>query len=122
MPASEHIDVSVLQREIGKRAELAGPQPPFYQLHLRTLLPVLREAVRVEPSPPLIGRTPYERLWVVINRIVRRVVRHGVEPAVQAQNTSNAAVDRMLDQLMTNDATLHAEIVRLRAEERHELP
>jgi hypothetical protein len=121
MPASEHIDVSLLQHEIEEHAGQAGPEPPFYQLHLRTLVPVLREAVRVEPSPPFIGRTSYERLWVIINTIVRRVVQHGVVPAVQAQNTYNATVDRMLDQLMANDATLHAEIVRLRAEERREV-
>lgn len=121
MPASEHIDVGVLQHEIEEHAGLAGPEPPFYQLHLRTLVPVLREAARVEPSPPLIGRTSYERLWVIINTIVRRVARHGVEPAVQAQNAYNAAVGQMLDRLMANDAMLHAEIVRLRAEERREV-
>lgn len=121
MPASEHIDVGVLQHEIEEHASLAGPEPPFYQLHLRTLVPVLREAVRVEPSPPLIGRTSYERLWVIINTIVRRVARHGVEPAVQAQNAYNSAVGQMLDRLMANDATLHAEIVRLRAEEQREV-
>jgi aminoglycoside phosphotransferase (APT) family kinase protein len=120
MPTSEQTDIMALQRTLEEQARVAGVEPPFYQLHLQAQVPILREAVRVEPNPPLIGRTPYERLWVVINRIVRRVARHGVEPAVQAQNANNVAVGRLLDQLMTIDNTLHAEIVRLRAEERRE--
>jgi len=118
MPENERIDITLLQAAIEEHARAAGPEPSFVQLHLGTLVPVLREAMRVEPNPPLIGRTAYERCWVVINRAVRRVARHGVEPAVQAQNAYNAAVGRMLDQLMAVDASLHAEIVRLRAEER----
>ena len=120
MPASDPVDITLLQAELEDRARAAaGPEPPFFQLHLQNLVPVLREAERVEPNPPLIGRTAYERLWVVINRIVRRVVRHGVEPAVHAQNAHNAAIGRMFDQLMAADESLHAEIVRLRARERH---
>ncbi len=118
MPENERIDITLLQAAIEEHARTAGPEPPFVQLHLGALVPVLREAMRVEPNPPLIGRTAYERCWVVINRAVRRVARHGVEPAVQAQNAHNAAVGRMLDQLMAADESLHAELVRLRGEER----
>ena len=72
--------------------------------------------MHVEPNPRLIGRTLYERLWVVINRRIRRVVRHGVEPSVQAQNELNARFNHVLERLIRGDAALHAEIVRLRAE------
>jgi hypothetical protein len=92
----------------------------MYQLRLQQLAPTLDLTVHVEPSPPLIGTTRYERLWVIINRCVRRVARHGVEPAVLAQNDVNTAILRTLRLLVTADATLHAELVRLRAEERHD--
>ena len=120
MRPSSTVDVVALQAAIAEHARQAGPEPPLYQLHLRRLLPVLQEAVRVEPNPPLIGRTGYERFWVVINRAVRLLVRHGVEPAVLAQNDLNVAVGRALEQLIAGDAALHAELVRLRAEGRRD--
>lgn len=114
------IDIGVLQEALAERARHGGPEPPMYQLRLQQLAPTLDLTVRVEPSPPLIGTTRYERLWVLINRFVRRVARHGVEPAVLAQNEANTAMLRMLRLLVTTDATLHAELVRLRAEEQHD--
>ena len=114
------INIGVLQEALAERARHGGPEPPMYQLRLQQLAPTLNLTVHVEPSPPLIGTTRYERLWVIINRFVRRVARHGVEPAVRAQNEANTATLRMLHLLITADATLHAELVRLRAEEQHD--
>ena len=119
MHPNSRLDVTLLQTAIEQRAREAGPEPAFYQLHLRQLIPVLREAMRVDPNPLLIGRTLYERLWVVINRAIRRGARHGVEPAVVVQNTFNADVQRSLERLLSGDAALHAEVVRLRAESNH---
>lgn len=120
MPPHPELDASVLQEALEEHARHGGPEPPMYQLRLQQLAPTLALTVRVDPSPPLIGTTRYERLWVIINRLVRRVARHGVEPAVRAQNEANAAMLRTLHLLVTADATLHAELVRLRAEERHD--
>jgi hypothetical protein len=114
------LDVDLLQRAIQEQAGTGGPEPPFYQLHLRQLAPLLEAAVRVEPNPTLLGRTRYERVWVIINRLVRRVARHGVEPAVLAQNQSNLAVLRAFHFLTQADAALHAEVARLRAEQSHD--
>lgn len=114
------LDTTGLQREIEQAARMAGPEPPLHQLHLLRMEPILDESVRVEPNPPLIGRSLYERIWVVINRAQRPVARHGVEPAVVAQNDVNAALRRSLDRLMAADAALHAEITRLRAGSKHE--
>ncbi len=119
MAQSSPLVVTEIQAEIERRARLAGTEPPFYQLDLRRLVPVLVEAVRVESSPPLLGRNLYERLWVMINRAIRRVTRHGVEPAVAVQNEVNARVKRVLDRLIAGDAALHAEVARLQAEGRH---
>ena len=122
MPQNSRVDVAALQVEIEQRAREAGAEPAFPRLHLRQLVPILREAVKVEPSPPLIGRTLYERLWVAINSSIRRGARHAVEPAVAAQNAFNDGVQRSLERLMAGDAALHAEIVRLRAESKHAEP
>ena len=116
MPPANPIDVAVLQAEIDRLAPEAGPEPPFPQLRLQQLLPVLREAVRVEPNPPLIGRTLYEQIWVVINRVIRRGASPGVEPGVLRQNDVNAGVQRALEGLMRADADLAAEVVRLQAD------
>lgn len=119
MPASKQLSVAGIQQALEAWARHAGPEPPFYQPRLGELRPVLDETMRVEPLPLLLGRTHYERMWVVINRAIRAVIRHGVEPAVLAQNDFNSGVGRALDRLIAMDAALHAEVVRLRAEERH---
>ena len=116
MPPVSSFDLLLLKRKFERRAQRAGPDPPFYQLHLQRVMPVLAEAVKVDPNPPILGRTLYERIWAVINRGIRRVVRHGVEPAVLMQNDANARVRRSLERLIAGDAALHAEVVRLRAE------
>lgn len=119
MEPNRPLVVTDIQAEIERRAHLAGPEPPFYQLDLRRLIPTLEAAVRVEPSPPLLGRNIYEQLWAAINRTIRRIVRPGVEPAVTAQNELNVQLKRSLDRLIAGDAALHAEIARLRAEAPH---
>ena len=119
MRPNSRVDVTLIQDEIEQHAREDGREPAFYQLHLRRLMPVLREAVRVDPSPPLVGRTLYERLWVVINSAIRRGARPAIEPAVAAQNAFNAGVQHSLERLIAGDAALHAEVVRLRAEGRH---
>jgi hypothetical protein len=115
MDPNSTLDVHTLQEAIEKQAARSGPEPAFPHLELQSLAPILAEDVRVEPNPPLVGRSPYERLWVVINTIVRRVARYGVEPSVVAQNDFNAAVQRSLTGLVARDALLRAEIVRLKA-------
>src|SRR5687767_2818584 len=115
MDPNSALDVRALQQAIEEQATRSGPEPAFPHLQLQSLAPILVETVRVEPNPPLVGRSLYERLWVVINTIVRRVVRYGVEPSVMAQNDVNAAVQRSLARLVVGDARLRAEIVRLRA-------
>jgi hypothetical protein len=85
------------------------------QLTLQQLLPVLREQQSVEPRPALIGRTRYERLWARINRVVRRVAAHAVEPAVAQQNEFNAATQVALEGLIEADAALRAAVIELRA-------
>jgi hypothetical protein len=119
MDPNSALDVRALQAAIEKQAALSGPEPPFAHLQLQLLAPILAEDVCVEPNPPLVGRSLYERLWVVINSIVRRVVRYGVEPSVIAHNDFNAAVQRSLTRLVAGDARLRAEIVRLRARGKH---
>ncbi len=91
------------------------PEPDFPRLHLRSLLPVLGRTARVDPRPLLIGRTAYERMWVVINRGVRGVIRHAAEPVVDQQNDLNQHITHALEQIARADAALHGEVVRLRA-------
>lgn len=107
--------VDDLMREIATRAQ-AEAEPAFPQLALEHLLPVLREHSVVEPRPPLIGRSRYERVWVRINTIVRRFAAHAVEPAVAQQNEFNAALQATLEEVIATDAKLRAAIVALRAE------
>jgi hypothetical protein len=111
------IDVDNLMGEIDAAALLAGPEPAFPQLELQQVLPELREYHAVEPRPPLIGRTRYERLWVRINGVLRRGAAHAVEPAVAQQNESNAALLAALEELVRSDAALRAAVVALRAAE-----
>lgn len=110
------IKVDDLMREVAARAAAAGPEPMFPQLALGQLQPELCEHAEVESRPILLGRTRYERLWARINRLVRRVAAHAVEPAVTQQNEWNAATLAALDGLIAADATLRASIAILRAE------
>ena len=109
------IHVDDLMREIEEVAARAGAEPPFPQLAMQQLLPALREHHLVEPRPPLIGRTRYERLWVRINQLLRRVAAHAVEPAVAQQNESNTAVLDALEQLLRADAGLRSLVAAQRA-------
>lgn len=112
----DEIHVDDLMREVDAAAVGAGAEPTFPHLALQQLVPVLREYHHVEPRPPLIGRTRYERLWVHINQIVRRIAAHAVEPAVAQQNEFNTALVDTLEQCMRADAELRASVVALRAE------
>ncbi|HEY0604521.1 MAG TPA: hypothetical protein VGD58_16495 [Herpetosiphonaceae bacterium] len=114
---AEIIEVDELQRQIDEAAEHAGAEPGFPQLELQRLLPVLREQHVVEPRPPLIGRTTYERVWVQINQIVRRFAAHAVEPAVAQQNEFNRATLDLLEGLIAADAALRGAVVARRAEQ-----
>ena len=114
---SEQIQVDQLQRAIEAAAAQAGPEPAFPQLELQRLLPALREYHAVEPRPPLIGRTAYERLWVRINQVVRRCAAHAVEPAVAQQNEFNRALLDTLERLIEADAVLRGAVVARRAEQ-----
>jgi hypothetical protein len=110
------IQVDELQRQIDAAAAQAGPEPEFPQLELQRLLPILHERHIVEPRPPLIGRTAYERLWVRINQVVRRFAGHAVEPAVTQQNEFNRATLELLEDLIAADAALRGAVVTRRAE------
>lgn len=112
------IRVDDLIRVIEARAR-EQTEPDFPQLELQRLLPMLRETHAVEPRPPLLGRTRYERLWVRINRIVRRVAAHAVEPAVTQQNEFNDAVLTTIEGLIDADSALRGAVVALRAERLH---
>ncbi|HEY0737596.1 MAG TPA: hypothetical protein VGD69_21940 [Herpetosiphonaceae bacterium] len=114
---AEIIEVDELQRQIDEAAEHAGAEPDFPQLELQRLLPVLREQHVVEPRPPLIGRTAYERVWAQINQIVRRLAAHAVEPAVAQQNEFNRATLDLLEGLIAADAALRGAVVARRAEQ-----
>lgn len=109
------LDVEQIMQTVAARAAAAGPEPALPQLALQQLLPVLREQQRVEPRPPLIGRTRYERLWARINRVVRRVAAHAVEPVITQQNEFNAATEAALEDLLRVDAALRAAAIELRA-------
>lgn len=111
------IHVDDLIREIDLLASEAGPEPPFPQLEVQQLMPTLREHAVVDPRPPLIGRTRYERLWMRINTIVRRVAAHAVEPAVAQQNEFNAALLDAIDGLTRADAALRAQVIALRSDQ-----
>jgi hypothetical protein len=120
MQSSKRLVVAELQAEIEALARLAGPDLALPQLALQRLKPILQESVKVDPRPILLGRTAYERFWVVVNRLVRRVAGLGVEPGVAAQNDFNAGIERALEQMIRVDAALHAEVVHLRAESKHD--
>ncbi len=109
--------VDDLMREIEAVAARAGAEPYFPHLALQAQLPALREYHVVEPRPPLIGRTRYERLWVRINQLLRRIAAHAVEPAVGQQNEFNAVLRDSLEQLVHSDVALRAAIAALRAEQ-----
>jgi hypothetical protein len=116
-PMSEQIQVDELQRQIDTAAAQAGPEPAFPQLELQRLLPVLREHHAVEPRPPLIGRTAYERLWVRINQVVRRFAAHAVEPAVTQQNEFNHALLDTIESMIEADAALRGLVIARRADQ-----
>lgn len=109
------VHVDDLMREIEATAAQAGAEPRFPQLELEQLLPTLREQHLVQPRPPLIGHTRYERLWVRINKLVRRFAAHAVEPAVAQQNEFNATLQTTLEDLITANARLRAAVIARRA-------
>ncbi len=109
------ISVDELMAEV-HAATHAGPAEPFFPLlQFGELEPQLRERSRVIGSPALIGRTTYERLWALINRVVRRSVSSAVDPVVVQQNEWNAAVVDTLIDLSALAAALQAETSRLQA-------
>lgn len=105
-----------VQRAIEAHAANVGTEPDFPRLELRSLVALIGRTAMVEPRPALIGRTPYERMWVVINRAVRGVIRHAVEPVVEQQNACNAQLAQTLDRVAAADRALQGEVVRLQAE------
>jgi hypothetical protein len=112
---SEPSNIEV-QRLLEAHAAEVGAEPAFPRLELRSLVALIGRTARVEARSVLIGRTRYERMWVVINRAVRGVVRHAVEPVVGQQNAWNAQLARTLDDFAAADHALDGEVVRLRAE------
>lgn len=97
----------------------SSTEPAFPRLHLRSLITSLQRTGAVDPRPLLIGRTAYERMWVVINRGVRGIIRHAVEPVVEQQNAWNKELAHTLARLAVADAALHGDVIRMRAEAHH---
>lgn len=120
MAPDASLDITQLQHAIEAAARATGPEPHFPRLELERLCPTLREATRVDARPVLIGRTPYERFWVIVNRLIRSVVGPGVEPGVEAQNRLNARMVEILMNLANRHTTLQAELIRFQAEHHHE--
>ncbi|MBA3944134.1 MAG: hypothetical protein H0X37_06170 [Herpetosiphonaceae bacterium] len=101
--------------EVRTITQSGSAEPSFPLLQFSELEPQLRETSRVIGSPPLIGRTMYERLWTLINRAVRRGVSAAVDPVVGQQNEWNAAVADTLIDLAALAAALQGETSRLQA-------
>jgi hypothetical protein len=119
------LNVDDLQRRVEASAAQAGSEPSFPQLELQRLLPHLGLQHAVEPRPALVGCTRYERLWVRINKAIRRIAAHAVEPVVTQQNEFNAALLGAVEQLMQADAAVRAAIsveraARASAKDNHE--
>ncbi|WP_026370176.1 hypothetical protein [Kallotenue papyrolyticum] len=109
------MNVDDLMREIEAAAAAAGPEPVLPHLELSRLMPQLAADRRVEPRPPLVGRSAYERLWARINRLIRRVAAHGVEPVVHQQNAWNQAAVEAIAALAQAAAMLRGAVVAARA-------
>ena len=92
---------------LGEQGSQTPTSPAFPLLELHDLQPTLREASVVIGQPALIGRTPYERLWALINRALRRVAVHAVAPVVAQQNEWNAATLHALHGIARLSAALH---------------
>lgn len=108
--------VEQLMSKVHAAATDDPPEPSFPLLKLDQMQPTLRETSVVIGRPPLIGRTPYERVWAVINRLLRRAAVHAVEPAVAQQNEWNAAVHATITDLARTQSALQAEVIRQQAE------
>src|SRR5689334_8474631 len=110
-----NISVDELMAEIHNVTQAGSAEPSFPLLQFSELKPQLHERSRVLGSPLLIGRTPYERLWALINRALRRSVSSAVGPIVGQQNEWNAAAVDTLSDLAALATALQAEISRLQA-------
>jgi hypothetical protein len=65
---------------------------------------------------PLEGRTPYERAWALVNKVVRRYLRWYINPIVEQQNAYNDASARAIRLLIEQNAELRRELGALRAQ------
>lgn len=109
------MNVDELMREIETAAAAAGPEPVLPHLELSRLLPQLAANQRVEPRPPLLGYSAYERFWAGINRVIRRIAAHGVEPVVHQQNAWNQATVEAISALAQAASMLRGAVVAARA-------
>ncbi len=107
--SDDALGAAALMAEVAAEAAAAPVAAPFPLLALAAEAPALREASVVVASPPLIGRTAYERLWAVINRLLRRAASPAIAPAVAQQNEWNAAVLDAVGELAALAAALEAE-------------
>jgi hypothetical protein len=62
---------------------------------------------------PLEGRNLYERMWALINKIVRRALRWYINPIVEQQNAFNDAAARALRLLIEAHAELRDQLAEL---------
>ncbi len=65
---------------------------------------------------PLEGRTPYERGWALVNKVVRRYLRWYINPIVEQQNAYNDASARAIRLLIEQNAELRRELAALRGQ------
>src|SRR5689334_1856776 len=99
--------------------ERAAAEPParFPDLELRAAEPQLRLREQVAAHWPLGGATAVQRATALANKLVRRYLRWYINPIVEQQNATNAAIGAALLALIRLDAERRAQIAHLRSQE-----
>jgi hypothetical protein len=118
-PAS-HLDVAAiletLRAEVRARRAAQGDDDAGLsaaERELRHAAEELEIARVVSAHWPLEGRTPYERAWALINKLVRRYLRWYINPIVEQQNAYNDASARAIRLLIEANAELRAQVAQL---------
>jgi hypothetical protein len=110
----ESLRAEVRAQRAAQGAGEAGTAPSAVERELHHAAEQLEITRVVSAHWPLEGKTPYERGWALINKVVRRALRWYIHPIVEQQNAFNDAATRSLRLLIEAHAELRDQMADLR--------
>lgn len=109
----EQLRVELRNQRTAQGADEAGSALGAIERELQHCAEQLEITRVVSAHWPLEGRTLYERMWVLINKVVRRALRWYINPIVEQQNAFNDTAARSLRLLIAAHADLRDQLAEV---------